>query len=92
MEVVKGITAYGVFFDLNGFDSMCHINEISWSRVTHPDEIFSIGQKQKLKIINIDKESKKISVSIKKLNPDPFETKINSIMRLEKYIKQKLKK
>ena len=46
---------------------MCHINEISWSRVAHPDEIFNIGQKQKLKIINIDKESKKISVSIKRL-------------------------
>lgn len=76
--IVKGVTAYGVFFDINGFDSMCHINEISWSRVTHPDEIFNLGQKQKLKIINIDKGSKKISVSIKRLNPDPFETQINN--------------
>ena len=76
--IVKGVTTYGAFFDINGFDSMCHINEISWSRVAHPDEIFSIGQKQKLKIISIDKVSKKISVSIKRLNPDPFETKINN--------------
>ena len=76
--ICKGVTAYGAFFDINGFDSMCHINEISWSRVAHPDEIFSIGQKQKLKIISIDKVSKKISVSIKRLNPDPFETKINN--------------
>ena len=76
--VCKGVTTYGAFFDINGFDSMCHINEISWSRVAHPDEIFSIGQKQKLKIISIDKVSKKISVSIKRLNPDPFETKINN--------------
>ena len=75
---VKGITAYGVFFDLDGFDCMCHINEISWSRVNHPEEIFDLGQKQKLKIINIDKENKKISVSIKQLTPDPFEIKVNN--------------
>ena len=75
---VKGMTAYGVFFDLNGFDCMTHINECSWSRIGHPEELFTIGQKQKLKIIKIDTESKKISTSIKMLTPDPFETKINN--------------
>jgi len=75
---VKGMTAYGVFFDLDGFDSMCHINEVSWSRVGHPEEIFTIGQKQKIKIINIDTENKKISTSIKMLTPDPFQTKVNN--------------
>ena len=76
--ICKGMTAYGVFFDIDGFDCMCHINEISWSRISHPDEMFSISQKQKLKIINIDSETKKISVSIKLLSQDPFETKINN--------------
>ena len=75
---VKGMTPYGVFFDLDGFDSLTHINEISWSRIGHPEELFSIGQKQKLKIISIDNESKKISTSIKALTPDPFETKVNN--------------
>tara|TARA_B100000579_G_scaffold23034_1_gene16254 strand:- start:2044 stop:3768 length:1725 start_codon:yes stop_codon:yes gene_type:complete len=83
--ICKGMTAYGVFFDIDGFDSMCHINEISWSRITHPDELFTVGQKQKLKIISIDPESKKVSVSIKMLTPDPFETKINNYEVGKKY-------
>ena len=74
---VKGITDYGVFFDLNEIDCMTHINECSWSRIGHPEELFTIGQKQKLKIIKIDTENKKISTSVKMLTPDPFETKIN---------------
>ena len=81
----KGMTAYGVFFDIDGFDCMCHINHVSWSRIQHPDELFSIQQKQKLKIIAIDSESKKISVSIKELTPDPFETNINNYEVGKKY-------
>jgi small subunit ribosomal protein S1 len=75
---VKGMTDYGVFFDLNGIDCMTHINECSWSRIGHPEELFTIGQKQKLKIIKIDTENKKISTSVKMLTPDPFNTKINN--------------
>ena len=75
---VKGITDYGVFFDLNGIDCMTHINECSWTRIGHPEELFTIGQKQKLKIIKIDTENKKISTSVKMLTPDPFNTKINN--------------
>ena len=75
---VKGITDYGVFFDLDGIDCMTHINECSWSRIGHPEELFTIGQKQKLKIIKIDTENKKISTSVKLLTSDPFETKINN--------------
>ncbi len=59
---VKGITDYGVFFDLNGIDCMTHINECSWSRIGHPEELFTIGQKQKLKIIKIDTETKKFQL------------------------------
>jgi small subunit ribosomal protein S1 len=76
--VVKGITEYGVFFDLDGIDSMSHINELSWSRIGHPEELFTLGQRQKLKIIKIDTETKKISTSVKMLTPDPFETKVNN--------------
>ena len=76
--IVKGTTDYGVFFDLNGIDCMTHINECSWSRIGHPEELFTIGQKQKLKIIKIDTENKKISTSVKMLTPDPFNTKINN--------------
>ena len=81
----KGTTTYGVFFDIDGFDCMCHINEISWSRISHPDELFTIGQKQKLKIITIDTENKKISVSVKMLTQDPFEKNINNFKIGETY-------
>ncbi len=73
---VKGITAYGIFFDLDGYDSLTHINHVSWSRIGHPEELFSIGQKQTLKIISI--QDGKISTSIKELTPDPFEAEINN--------------
>ena len=73
---VKGITAYGIFFDLDGYDSLTHINHVSWSRIGHPEELFSIGQKQKMKIISI--QDGKISTSIKELTPDPFEAEINN--------------
>ena len=87
----KGITAYGVFFDIDGFDCMCHINEISWSRISHPEELFTIGQKQKLKIITIDTENKKISVSVKMLTQDPFEKNINNFKIGETYTAEVIK-
>ena len=83
--ICKGTTAYGVFFDIDGFDCMAHINELSWSRLTHPDELFSIGQRQKLRIISIDTDSKKISVSVKTLTQDPFEKNINNFKIGETY-------
>ena len=76
--ICKGMTAYGIFFDIDGFDCMCHINEASWSRISHPDELFSLNQQQRLKIIAIDSETKKISVSVKALSQDPFEKNINN--------------
>ena len=83
--VTKGMTNFGVFFDIDGFDCMAHINELSWSRISHPDELFSISQKQRLKIIAIDLENKKISVSVKALTIDPFEKNINDFKIGETY-------
>ena len=76
----KNIVPYGCFFDLDGeVDVLCHINEISYSRINHPNELFEIGQRfVKLKIIGIDKDTKRISVSCKQVKPDPFATKIDS--------------
>ncbi len=72
--VVKGYSSFGCFFEVNNeIDVLVHIQEISYSRVNHPDEIFNIGQKHDLKIISIDKEKLQIGCSIKQLSPDPFE-------------------
>ncbi len=72
--VVKGYTSFGCFFEINNeIDCLVHLQEISYSRINHPDEIFSIGEKHDLKIISIDKDKMQISCSIKALTPDPFE-------------------
>ena len=72
--VVKGYSSFGCFFEVNNeIDVLVHLQEISYSRVNHPDEIFNIGEKHNLKVISIDKEKLQIGCSIKQLSPDPFE-------------------
>ncbi len=63
------------FFDVNHgeFDCLVHLQEISYSRINHPDEIFNVGDKHDLKIISIDKEKLQVNCSIKQLSPDPFD-------------------
>ena len=72
--VVKGYSNFGCFFDVNSeLDVLVHLQEISYSRINHPDEIFNIGEKHDLLIINVDKEKLQVGCSIKQLSPDPFE-------------------
>ena len=72
--VVKGYSSFGCFFEVNNeIDVLVHLQEISYSRVNHPDEIFNVGEKHDLKVISIDKEKLQIGCSIKQLSPDPFE-------------------
>ena len=71
---VKGYSTFGCFFNVNGeLDVLVHLQEISYSRVNHPDEIFNIGEKHDLKVISVDKEKLQVGCSIKQLSPDPFE-------------------
>ena len=72
--VVKGYSSFGCFFEVNNeIDVLVHLQEISYSRVNHPDEIFNIGEKHDLKVISIDMEKLQVGCSIKQLSPDPFE-------------------
>ena len=74
---VKGYSSFGVFFEvdtnLGSLDVLVHLMEVSYSRVNHPDEIFSVGQKHDLKVISIDETKLQVGCSIKQLLPDPFE-------------------
>ena len=72
--VVKGYSSFGCFFDVNNgeLDVLVHLQEISYSRVGHPDEIFNIGEKHDLLVISVDKEKLQVGCSIKQLSPDPF--------------------
>ena len=70
---VKGYSTFGCFFNVNGeLDVLVHLQEISYSRVNHPDEVFNIGEKHDLKVISVDKEKQQVGCSVKQLSPDPF--------------------
>ena len=71
---VKGYSSFGCFFNVNGeLDVLVHLQEISYSRVNHPDEVFNIGEKHDLKVITVDKEKLQVGCSVKQLSQDPFE-------------------
>ena len=71
---VKGYSSFGCFFNVNEeLDVLVHLQEISYSRVNHPDEVFNIGEKHDLKVISVDKDKLQVGCSVKQLSPDPFE-------------------
>ncbi|MFO7752476.1 MAG: 30S ribosomal protein S1 [Desulfobacteraceae bacterium] len=72
--VIKNITEYGIFVDLGGVDGLLHITDISWGRVKHPSELFSVGDKINVKILSYDLEKERVSLGMKQLTPDPWTT------------------
>ncbi len=83
--IVKGYSSFGVFFNVNNeIDCLVHLQEISYSRVSHPEEMFTIGDKHSILVISVDKEKLQVGCSIKQLSPDPFE-KITNYELNKKY-------
>ncbi|KAJ55930.1 30S ribosomal protein S1 [Actibacterium mucosum KCTC 23349] len=72
--VVKNITEYGAFVDLGGVDGLLHVTDMAWRRVNHPSEILSIGETVKVQVIKINKETHRISLGMKQLQDDPWDT------------------
>jgi len=70
--VVKNITEYGVFVDLGGVDGLLHITDISWGRVKHPSDLFSVADEITVKVLNLDLEKERVSLGMKQLSPDPW--------------------
>ncbi|MCY6356669.1 bifunctional 4-hydroxy-3-methylbut-2-enyl diphosphate reductase/30S ribosomal protein S1 [Clostridium sp. ZS2-4] len=70
---VKRLTNFGAFVDINGIDGLLHVSEISWGRVNKPGDVLKIRSKVKVYILDIDKENKKLSLSIKKLTSNPWD-------------------
>jgi small subunit ribosomal protein S1 len=71
---VKNITSYGVFIDLGGVDGLIHITDLSWFRITHPEEVVQIGQKIHVVILDFDNEKKRIQLGLKQLSPHPWDS------------------
>ena len=72
--VVKNITEYGAFVDLGGVDGLLHVTDMAWRRINHPSEVLSIGQSLKVQVIKINKETHRISLGIKQLQADPWDS------------------
>ena len=76
-QIVKGevvrIADFGAFVDINGIDGLLPISEISWSRIKHPSDVISLGETIEVKIIKIDSELKRISLSLKRMGEDPWQ-------------------
>ena len=71
---VKNLTDYGVFVDLGGIDGLLHITDLSWGRIGHPSEVVQVGQEIRVKVLKHDPERGRISLGLKQLTPDPWET------------------
>ncbi len=70
---VKNITSYGVFIDLGGVDGLIHITDLSWGRITHPEEIVQLDQKLNVVILDFDDDKKRIALGLKQLTPHPWD-------------------
>ncbi|MEE2987343.1 MAG: 30S ribosomal protein S1 [Nitrospinota bacterium] len=70
--IAKNITEYGVFIDLGGIDGLLHITDMSWGRVNHPSEMFSIGDKVKVMVLKFDKDKERVSLGLKQTSDDPW--------------------
>ena len=71
--VVKNITSYGVFIDLGGVDGLIHITDLSWGRISHPEEVVTLDEKIKVVILDFDDNKKRIALGLKQLTPHPWD-------------------
>jgi small subunit ribosomal protein S1 len=72
--VIKNMTNFGVFIDLGGVDGLLHITDISWGRISHPEELLKLDQTVKVVVLDFDGEKKRISLGMKQLTPHPWES------------------
>lgn len=73
---VTSLADFGAFVNLNGADGLVHLSELSWERLQHPREILEVGQEVKVKVINIDREKRRIGLSMRALQDDPWKTRV----------------
>jgi small subunit ribosomal protein S1 len=71
---VRSLASYGAFVDLDGIDGLLHVSDIAWSRVNNPADLLSVGQEIEVKILKIDPETRRISLGLKQLQPEPWQS------------------
>ena len=86
---VKNITSYGVFIDLGGVDGLIHITDLSWGRISHPNEIVELDQKLNVVILDFDDDKKRIALGLKQLTPHPWDN-LNAELKVGDSVKGKV--
>ena len=71
---VRSLMSYGAFIDIGGVDGLLHVSDMAWGRVNKPEDVVTVGQEIRVRILKIDPETKKISLGLKQLQPEPWET------------------
>ena len=73
---VTSLADFGAFININGADGLVHLSELSWDHITHPREVLEVGQEVKVKVINVDREKKRIGLSVRALQEDPWRARV----------------
>jgi small subunit ribosomal protein S1 len=76
---VTSLADFGAFVNIDGADGLVHLSEVSWERIDHPGDVLKVGQEVKVKVIAVDQERKRIGLSIRQLQPDPWVVKVSSM-------------
>ena len=76
---VTSLADFGAFVNIDGADGLVHLSEISWERIEHPNEVLKVGQEVKVKVIAVDQDRKRIGLSIRQLQQDPWTMKVSSL-------------
>jgi small subunit ribosomal protein S1 len=76
---VTSLADFGAFVNIDGADGLVHLSEITWERIQHPNEILKVGQEVQVKVISMDRDRKRIGLSIRQLQPDPWLKKVENI-------------
>ena len=76
---IIGLSSFGAFVDINGADGLIHISELSWNKLNSPSEVVEVGQEMDVYILNLDRENKRIALSLKRLTPGPWDEISNNM-------------
>jgi small subunit ribosomal protein S1 len=76
---VTSLADFGAFVNIDGADGLVHLSEISWDRITHPSEVLKVGEEVKVKVISVDRDRKRIGLSIRQLQQDPWTRKVSQL-------------
>ena len=71
---IRSIATYGAFVDLGGVDALLHVSDIAWTRIANPADVLSVGQQVEVKVLKVDSEKQRISVGLKQLQPQPWDS------------------